>query len=355
MVAVNQGGEHQSGVAPRTTVAGCFREVIPMSPRTFSIPCASGVLCVLLPAWHAAHAQGYPVKPVRIIVGVPPGGGTDILGRALARRLTDAFGQQFVVENRPGAGTVIGAEAVAKSAPDGHTLLLAINALAANHTLYKKLPYNTLRDFSPIILAAITPNILVVHPSLPAVNAREFVALARARPNQVAYASSGSGSAAYLAAEVFKLATGAQMVHVPYKGTAPALTALIAGETQAMVAALPGAIAFVKERRLRALGLTSARRAPTVPDIPTLAEAGIKGAEFDTWYGFFAPAGTPNEIIARLNTTIKTLLTTPEVKQQLAGLGLDAAGNTPAEFDKYFRAEVENLARVIRAAGATAE
>ena len=268
---------------------------------------------------------------------------------------TEALGQQFVVENRPGAGTVLGAEVVAKSAPDGHTLLLGINALAANHTLYKILPYNTLRDFTPVILAATTPNILVVHPSLPATTARDFVALAKARPNQIAYASSGSGSAAYLAAELFKLATGLRMIHVPYKGTAPALTALIAGETQAMVAALPGAIPFLKERRLRALALTSARRAPTMPEIPTLAEAGIKGAEFDTWYGFFAPAGTPGEIVSRLNSSIKTLLSSPDVKQQLATQGMDAAGNTPGEFDKYFRAEVENLAKVIRAAGATVE
>lgn len=325
---------------------------LPISLRT----CLTLILlCAGLFARQPAQAQSYPVKPVRIVVGVPPGGGTDILGRALARRLTDALGQQFVVENRPGAGTVIGADVVAKSSADGYTLLLAINALAANHTLYKKLPYNTLRDFTPVILAAVTPNILVVHPSLPVKGAQEFVALARARPNQIAYASSGSGSAAYLAAEIFKLATGTRMIHVPYKGTAPALTGLLAGETQAMVAALPGAIAFVTERRLRALGLTSARRAPTVPDIPTLAEAGIKGAEFDTWYGFFAPAGTPTEIVSRLNTAIKTLLMAADVKQQLAGLGLDAAGNTPAEFDKYFRAEVENLSRVIRAAGAMVE
>ena len=318
---------------------------------------APTILCLYgaLFAQHSANAQAYPSKAVRIVVGVPPGGGTDILGRTLARKLTDGFGQQFVVENRPGAGTVIGADAVAKAAPDGHTLLLAINALAANHTLYKKLPYNTMRDFAPVILAALTPNVLVTHPSLPAVTARDFVGLAKMRPNQIAYASSGTGSAAYLAAEVFKLATDVRMIHVPYKGTAPALTALIAGETQAMVSALPGTIPLLKERRLRALGLTSARRASAMPEIPTLAEAGIKGAEFDTWYGFFAPAGTPNEIIARLNSAIKALLVAPEVKQQLAALGLDAAGNTPGEFDKYFRAEVVNLARVIRAAGATAE
>ena len=313
------------------------------------------VICACVLACAAACAQNYPSKAVRIVVGVPPGGGTDILGRMLARKLTEAMGQQFVVENRPGAGTVLGAEIVAKSAPDGHTLLLGINALAANHTLYKKLPYNTLRDFAPIILAAATPNILVVHPSLPAATTRDFVALARARPNQIAYASSGNGSAAYLAAELFKLATGLRMIHVPYKGTAPALTGLIAGETQAMVAALPGTIPFLKERRLRALALTRARRAPTVPEIPTLAEAGIKGAEFDTWYGFFAPAGTPGEIISRLNSSIKALLSSSDVKQQLAAQGMDAVGNTPAEFEKYFRAEVENLAKVIRAAGATVE
>lgn len=312
-------------------------------------------MCACTIAHAAVHAQAYPAKPVRIVVGVPPGGGTDILGRMLARKLTEAMGQQFVVENRPGAGTVLGAEMVAKSAPDGYTLLLGINALAANHTLYKKLPYNTLRDFAPIILAAATPNILVVHPSLPAATTRDFLALARARPNQIAYASSGNGSAAYLAAELFKLATGLRMIHVPYKGTAPALTGLIAGETQAMVAALPGTIPFLKERRLRALALTSARRAPTMPEIPTLAEAGIKGAEFDTWYGFFAPAGTPGEIISRLNSSIKALLLSSDVKQQLTAQGMDAVGNTPAEFEKYFRAEVENLAKVIRAAGATVE
>ena len=312
-------------------------------------------MCACTIAHAAVHAQAYPAKPVRIVVGVPPGGGTDILGRMLARKLTEAMGQQFVVENRPGAGTVLGAEIVAKSAPDGHTLLLGINALAANHTLYKKLPYNTLRDFAPIILTAATPNILVVHPSLPAATTRDFLALARARPNQIAYASSGNGSAAYLAAELFKLATGLRMIHVPYKGTAPALTGLIAGETQAMVAALPGTIPFLKERRLRALALTSARRAPTMPEIPTLAEAGIKGAEFDTWYGFFAPAGTPGEIISRLNSSIKALLLSSDVKQQLTAQGMDAVGNTPAEFEKYFRAEVENLAKVIRAAGATVE
>jgi tripartite-type tricarboxylate transporter receptor subunit TctC len=312
-------------------------------------------VCACTLACPAALAQGYPSKPVRIVVGVPPGGGTDILGRMLARKLTDALGQQFVVENRPGAGTVLGAEVVAKSAPDGHTLLLGINALAANHTLYKKLPYNTLRDFAPIILAAATPNILVVHPSLPAASAREFVALAKASPDQIAYASSGNGSAAYLAAELFKLATGLRMIHVPYKGTGPALTALIAGETQAMVAALPGTIPFLKERRLRALALTSAKRAPTMPEIATLAEAGINGAEFDTWYGFFAPAGTPGDIVSRLNYSIKSLLSSPEVKQQLAAQGMDGVGNTPAEFEKYFRSEVDNLARVIRAAGATVE
>ena len=184
---------------------------------------------------------------------------------------------------------------------------------------------------------------------------QQFVALAKARPNQIAYASSGNGSAAYLAAEVFKLATGTRMMHVPYKGTSPALTAILAGEAQAMVAALPGAIPFVKERRLRALALTSARRAPTVPDIPTLAEAGIKGGEFDTWYGLFAPAGTPVDIVSRLNSAVNSLLAAAEVKQQLAAQGLDPAGNTPAEFDKYFRAEVANLARVIRAAGATVD
>ena len=302
-----------------------------------------------------AAAQDYPSRPLRLIIPVAPGGGTDILGRLLARKLGEMYGQQVVVDNRPGAGTVIGSDLLAKSAPDGYTLSVQINALAANHSLHAKLPYDTLKDFTPVVLVASTPNVLVVHPSLPVKSVREFLVLARARPDQIAYASTGVGGAAYLATELLKLNTGIRMIHVPYKGTAPALNALISGETQTMVAALPGTISFIHAGRVRALGVTSAQRAPTMPELPTMLEAGIPGYEFSTWYGLFAPGGTPREIVAKLNAAVIKIIGQPDVKTQFARDGLDPAGGTPESFDSYFRAEVEKLAVVIRASGARAE
>jgi tripartite-type tricarboxylate transporter receptor subunit TctC len=302
-----------------------------------------------------AHAQEYPSKSLRLIVPVAPGGGTDILGRQIARKLSEIYGQQVVVDNRPGAGTVIGSDMLAKSPPDGYTLSVQINALAANHTLYAKLPYDTLKDFTPVILVASTPNVLVVHPSLPVKSVGEFVALARIRPDQIAYASSGAGGAAYLATELLKLKTSIRMIHVPYKGTVPALNALISGETQAMVAALPGTLIFIQAGRVRALAVTSGQRAPTTPELPTMMEAGISGYEFSTWYGLFAPGGTPRDIVAKLNATVTKILAQPDFRAQLARDGLDLVGGTPEWFDAYFRAEVEKLGAVIRASGAKAE
>ena len=302
-----------------------------------------------------AAAQDYPSRPLRLIIPVAPGGGTDILGRLLARKLGEMYGQQVVVDNRPGAGTVIGSDLLAKSAPDGYTLSVQINALAANHSLHAKLPYDTLKDFTPVVLVASTPNVLVVHPSLPVKSVREFLVLARARPDQIAYASTGIGGAAYLATELLKLNTGIRMIHVPYKGTAPALNALISGETQAMVAALPGTISFIHAGRVRALGVTSAQRAPTMPELPTMLEAGIPGYEFSTWYGLFAPGGTPRDIVLRLNAAVVKILARQDVRTQFARDGLDPAGGTAEWFDSYFRSEVEKLAAVIRASGARAE
>ena len=235
--------------------------------------CAALLCCAAVCA--GAQAQEYPFKTLRLVVAVAPGGGTDILGRQLARKLGEQFGQQVIVDNKPGGGTVIGTDFVAKSAPDGYTLLMQVNALAANHTLFAKLPYDTLKDFVPVVLIASTPNVLVVHPSLPVKSAGEFVALARAKPGEIAYASSGHGGAAFLATELLKLRTGITMLHVPYKGTIPALTAMLSGEAQCMVASLPGAIPYIQSRRVRALGVTSARRAPATPAIPTMIEAGI--------------------------------------------------------------------------------
>ncbi len=312
-------------------------------------------LLFLLLCSVSAAAQEYPARSMRLIIPVAPGGGTDILGRLMARKLSEMYGQQVLVDNRPGAGTVIGSDLLAKSPPDGYTLSVQINALAANHSLYAKLPYDTLRDFTPVVLMASTPNVLVVHPSLPAKTVPQFVALARARPDQIAYASSGSGGAAYLAAEMLKLNTGIRMIHVPYKGTVPALYAIISGETQAMVAALPGTIPFIHAGRVRALGVTSAQRAPSMPELPTMIEAGIRGYEFSTWYGLFAPGGTPRDIVAKLNAAVIKIIAQPEVKAQFARDGLDPAGGTPESFDSYFRAEVEKLGAVIRASGARAE
>jgi tripartite-type tricarboxylate transporter receptor subunit TctC len=307
----------------------------------------------LLPAVCAA--QEYPSKNLRLIVAVAPGGGTDILGRHIARKLGEQFGQQVVVDNRPGGGTVIGTDFVAKSAPDGYTLLMQINALAANHTLVAKLPYDTMKDFAPVVLIASTPNVLVVHPSLPVKSVNEFVALARTKPGEIAYASSGHGGAAFLATELLKLRTGIAMLQVPYKGAIPALTAMLSGEAQCMVASLPGTIPYIQSRRVRPLGVTSARRAPAMPAIPTMMEAGVSDYEFATWYGLFAPGRTPREVVAKLNGVVNNILKQPEVRAQLARDGLDPVGGTAEGFDQYFRSEVDKLRTVIRASGAKVE
>lgn len=306
-------------------------------------------------AASAAVAAEYPTKPIRIVVAFAPGGGTDIVARLLAKQLGDLYRQQAVVENRPGAAGTIGSDLVAKSGPDGHTLLLTVNALAANHTLYPKLPFDTLRDFTPIVLVGATPNVLSVHPALPARTVKEFVALAKARPNEIAYASTGTGGAAFLAMELFKLLTGAKMLHVPYKGAGPALVGIVSGEAQASIVALPPSIPYIQGGRLRALGITSERRAGQAPEIPTLIEGGIKGMIFETWYGLFAPAGVHREIVSKLNGAITAMLARPEFKEQLANQSIVPAGGTQESFDRFFREEVERLGKVIRASGAKPE
>jgi len=301
------------------------------------------------------HGQDYPTKTVRIIVGFTPGGGNDIVARILAKHLTDLHKQQFIVENRPGAGTIIGVDAVAKAAPDGYTLLVTNNSLAVNHTLYPKLPYDTMKDIAPIVKAGSTPNVLVVHPSVPAKTAAEFIALARKKPDQIAYASAGSGSTAFLAAEMFKMLADIKMLHVPYKGTAPALTAILSGETQAMVGALPAAVPHIKAGRLRALGVTSAKRAAAMKEIPTMIEAGVKGFDFETWYGLFGPGKLPRELISRLNASVNKIVALPEVKDQFGRQGIDPEGGTTEAFDRQFRAEIVTLGKVIKVSGAKPE
>lgn len=303
----------------------------------------------------SAIAQEYPSKPVRIIVAVAPGGGADITARQLARKLGESFGQQMIVDNRPGGGTVIGTDFVAKSAPDGYTLLMQVNTLAANHSMHTKLPYDTLKDFAPVVLVASTPNVLVVHPSLPVKTVKEFVTLARSKPDQIAYASSGQGGAAFLATELLKLKTGIQMLHVPYKGTIPALIAMLSGEAQCMVASLPGTIPYIRAGRVRALAITSAQRASVTPEIPTMLEAGIADYEFATWYGVFAPGRTPRDITAKLNASVNGVLKQQDFRTQLAREGLDPSGGTQEDFDDYFRKEVAKLRAVIRASGVKVE
>ncbi len=311
---------------------------------------AAGVL-----AAPPALSQDYPTKTVRIVVGFSPGGGNDISARIMAKHLTDMYKRQFIVENRPGAGTIIGVDLVAKADPDGYTLLVTNNSLAVNHTLYPKLPYDTLKDIVPIVKAGSTPNVLIIHPSVPAKTTAQFIALAKAQPGKIAYSSAGTGSTAFLAAEMLKLLTGIKMLHVPYKGTAPALTAIISGETQAMVGALPAAVPHIRSGRLRALAVTSAKRATAMKDIPTMIESGVKGFDFETWYGLFAPGKLPRDLVAKLNASVNKILELPAVKEQFALQGIDPEGGSTEEFDKQFRTEVTALAKVIKASGAKPE
>jgi tripartite-type tricarboxylate transporter receptor subunit TctC len=300
-------------------------------------------------------ARNYPTKPIRLVVPFSPGGGNDISARFVAQRLTEAFGQTAVVDNRPGAGSTIGTDLVAKSAPDGYTLLVTHNAIAINQTLYPKLPYDTVRDFAQVAIIGVTTNTLVVNPAVPAKNTKELIALAKAKPGNLNFASTGAGGTSHLAMEYFMLATGTKLVHVPYKGTAPGLTDVVAGQVQVMISALPGTVPFINSKRVVALATTGARRSVFLPDLPTLKESGVKDYEFDTWYGVHAPAKTPTEIIGKLNAAIVKALAVAEVKQQLSNQGIEAGGATPEEFAKFVRAEVEKMGRIIKASGARPE
>lgn len=297
-----------------------------------------------------AAAQSYPAKPVRIVVPSSPGGGTDILARVLAQKLAESLGQQFVVENRPGAGQVIGVEAVARAAPDGYSLLMAASAIVINEVMYAKPPYETLRDFAPVTLVASLPNILVVHPALPARSVRELIALAKARPGQLNYSSAGAGTSPHLSMELFRLMAGITLTHVPYKGTGPATIDLVAGQVQLSMPNVLTAQPQIKGGKLRALGVTSARRATGLPDVPAIAET-VPGYEAIQWYGLLAPANTPRDAIAKLQSEVARILQNPEVKARLAADGADAVGNRPEEFAAYVRAEKDKWSKVVKSAG----
>jgi len=317
---------------------------------------ALSLLLLALAVDHAfAQGTAYPAKPVRIVVPSSPGGGTDILARLLAQKLTENLGQQFVVENRPGAGRIIGIEAVARSAPDGYTLLMAASAIVINEVLYKKPPYDTLRDFAPITLGASLPNILVVHPALPAKSVRELIALAKARPGMLNYSSAGSGTSPHLSMELFRIMSGITLTHIPYKGTGPATVDLVAGQVQLSMPNVLTALPQIKGGKLRALGVTSAKRASGLPDIPAIAEAGVPGYEAIQWYGLLAPAGTSRDVVNKLQSETAKILVLQEVKERLAADGADAVGNRPQEFAAYIKAEIDKWSKVVKAGGITLE
>ena len=303
-----------------------------------------------------ACAQTFPERPVRFVVGFTPGGPSDILARALGQKLGERFTQQVIVENRPGAGGNIAAELVAKSAGDGYTWLLGNNSiLATNQSLYQKLGYDPVADFAPVALVAIQPNILVVNPGVAASSVKELIALAKSRPGELNYASSGSGAAAHLAGELFKAMTGVQMQHIPYKGAQPALTDVIAGQAQLMFATSASVIPYIKAGRLRALAVTTAKRSASVPDLPTVAEAGVPGFEAITWHGVVVPAATPATLVDRINRDIVAVLRLPDLRERLESLGAEISSGTPRDFADYIAREIPKWAKVVKDSGARAE
>ena len=307
---------------------------------------ASGVV------WAQGTAAGYPGKPIRLVLPYPPGGGTDTIARPLAQRLSDNLGQQVVIDNRGGAGGAIGMELVARSAPDGYTIVLAITAqLAVNVSLFKKLPYDPVRDYAPITLLATGPYLLVVHPSVPVKSVKELIALARARPGELTYASSGNGSGGHLAAELLKTMAGIKMLHIPYKGGGPALIDLLSGQVQVLFATYAAGRGHIQSGRIRALGVTTSKRPAAIPDLPTIAEAGVPGYDSGVWYALLAPAGTPRDVVAKLNGEIVGALNHPEFHKMLVGRAIDPIGSTPEELGKYIKSEIVKWAKVVKDAG----
>ena len=307
-------------------------------------------------AASAVGAAGYPDKPIRMLVGFAAGGGTDTTARAIGQPLSEVLGQQIIVDNRPGAAGNIAADITAHSVPDGYTILMGtIAALAINPSLYQKLPFDPIKDFEPISLAVSSMNVLVVHPSVPAKNVKELIALAKAQPGKLSFGSSGVGGAGHLAGVLFDQLAGTKMVHVPYKGGAPAIIALVSGEVNLVFATAETAVPQVKANKIRALGVTTAKRSALLPDLPTIAEGGLPGYEANNWYGLLAPAKTPAAIIERLNRDVVKVLNMPNVKEQLFRSGLDASPSTPKEFSAYIKSEMAKWAKVVKASGAKAE
>lgn len=301
----------------------------------------------------ATFAQAYPAKPVRMVVPFPAGGATDIVGRLVAQKLSEAWGQQVIVDNRGGAGGTIGSDVVAKSAPDGYTILVATSSThAIAPSLYSKLAYDPVRDFTPVTLLASATILLAVHPSVPAKTVKELIALAKGQPKALSFASSGNGGISHLIGEQFKSMAGIQMLHVPYKGDTPALVDLASGQVSLMFGTAVSFLPYVKAGRLKALAVTNPKRSPIVPDIPTVAESGLPGFEALQWFGIFAPAGTPKDIVARLHGEIVKILRVPDVRERLSSLGADVVGNTPEQFAAFQRADAAKWTKVVKESGA---
>jgi tripartite-type tricarboxylate transporter receptor subunit TctC len=308
---------------------------------------------MLAPAFACAQAPAYPDKPVRFVVPFTPGGSADIFARAIGQKLGEAWGQQVVIDNRGGSAGIIGSEIVAKAPPDGHTLMLGITAnVAINPGLFPRLSYDPVRDFAPVTLIAAAPYVMLVTPSLPARSVPEFIALAKARPGQLNYASTGSGSAGHLTAALFASMAGVQLTHVPYKNIGSILVDMFAGRIEMMFVGLVSAQPHVKAQKLRAIGISGARRSPLMPELPTVAEAGVRGFEVTGWYGVFVPARTPPPIVAKLNADIVRILKLPDVSERFAAEGAELVGDTPAQFSAYIAGEIAKWSRVVKLSGA---
>lgn len=322
-----------------------------LSRRRLQLALVSALLAAC--AGSSLAQSAWPTKQIRMVIPYPPGGPTDILGRIVAQQLSVNLGQPVVVENKPGASGMIGADQVAKAPPDGYTLLVNASIHVINPSLYKKPAYDAIRDFVPVSLIADVPLVLVAAPSLGLTSVADVIAAAKARP--INFASSGNAAAPHLAGEAFKIATGVPMQHVPYKGSGPALTDVIGGQTELMFDSMPSSIGHIRGGKLRAIAVTTAKRTSALPDVPTIAEAGFPGFDISTWYGVWAPAGTPMDVVARVSGEIAKIVRMPQVRERLAGLGATPVGNTPAEFAAYNLSELVKWGKIVKASGATVD
>jgi tripartite-type tricarboxylate transporter receptor subunit TctC len=309
----------------------------------------AALVLVFIPA--GASAQQYPTRPVRLIAHSAPGGTSDILGRLVAAKLTESLGQQVIVENRAGASGIIGVDAAVKSAPDGYTMLITQTSIAINPSMFAKLPYDAMRDLAPVTKLVAAPNLLVVHPSVPAKSVKGFIALAKAQPGSLINGSPGQGTSPHLSAELFKIMSGIQLDHVQFKGAGMAIVSLLSGEISVMFTTPPTAMPYLKAGRLRPLGVTTLKRVSALPDVPAIAEAGVPGYESVQWFGMLVPAGTPRPIVDRLNQDIGRALRAPDMKERLAGLGLEVDVGTPEQFAAHIKSETEKWAKVIKNMG----